>query len=304
MTAMTTPRDGDASGILNIDKPKGPTSYDVVSRVRRALRQRRVGHAGTLDPLATGVLVVCLGQAVRLMEYVADSFKSYRATIRFGLITDTWDMEGEVIERRPYDGLSLEAIQQVLPAFTGRIEQVPPMYSALKRDGRPLYRLARRGITVERSPRSVEVYEIKVIEWLPPDLVLQIACSKGTYIRSLAHDLGQALGTGAILAELARLAVGGFRLEEAISLEALLSEGASDAWKRHLLPMRAALGHMPGVRVDGETARRISFGQPVPLEQGEGPELCYAYDDGEQLLAILKRDRESGLWRPQKVLVG
>jgi len=294
----------DVSGILNIDKPRGLTSHDVVSQVRRALGQRHVGHAGTLDPLATGVLVVCLGRAVRLTEYIADAPKSYRATIRFGLTTDTWDLEGQVIRTRPCDGLSLETIHEALPAFIGRITQVPPMYSALKRGGQPLYRLARQGIVVERSPRTVEVQEIRVLEWLPPDLVVQIVCSKGTYVRSLAHDLGEALGVGAVLAELTRLAVGDFRLEQAVSLEALLNKRADGSWKQYLLPMRAALGRMPGVRVDSQTARRISFGQPVSLNQGIDSELCYAYDEAEQFLAILRRDRESGLWQPQKVLVG
>jgi len=299
---MTTLRDDDVSGVLNIDKPKGLTSYAVVSRLRRGLKQRRVGHAGTLDPLATGVLVVCLGRAVRLTEYVAENAKAYRATIRFGLTTTTWDLEGEVVERRAYDRLSLETIQQALPGFIGRIAQVPPMYSALKRGGQPLYRLARRGITVEREARLVEVQGIEVLSWQPPDLVLRIACSKGTYIRSLAHDLGQALGVGAVLADLARLAVGNLRLEEAISLEALLSEGHDGSWKRHLLPMRVALGEMPGVQVDEETARRISFGQSVSLDLAGDAMLSYAYDEGERLLAILKRDPESGLWWPQKVL--
>ena len=299
---MTTPRGDDVSGVLNIDKPKGLTSYAVVSRLRRGLKQRRVGHAGTLDPLATGVLVVCLGKAVRLTEYAAESAKVYQATVRFGLTTTTWDLEGEVVERRAYDGLSLEAIQQALPGFVGRISQVPPMYSALKRDGQPLYRLARRGITVEREARLVEVQGIEVLSWQPPDLVLRIACSKGTYIRSLAHDLGQALGVGAVLADLVRLAVGNLRLEDAVSFKALLDEGHDGSWKWHLLPMRAALGEMPGVQVDDETARRISFGQPVSLDLAGDAMLSYAYDEGERLLAVLKRDPESGLWRPQKVL--
>jgi len=297
-----TLRDGDVSGVLNIDKPKGLTSYAVVSRLRRVLKQRRVGHAGTLDPLATGVLVVCLGQAVRLTEYAAESAKAYRATIRFGLTTTTWDLEGAVVERRTYDGLSLESIQRALPGFIGRIAQVPPMYSALKRDGQPLYRLARRGITVEREARLVEVQGIELLSWQPPDLVLRIVCSKGTYIRSLAHDLGQTLGVGAVLADLVRLAVGNLRLEEAISLEALLSERSDGSWKRHLLPMRAALGEMPGVQVDEETARRISFGQSVSLDLAGDVMLSYAYDEGERLFAILKPDPQSGLWRPQKVL--
>jgi tRNA pseudouridine55 synthase len=177
------------------------------------------------------------------------------------------------------------------------------MYSALKRDGQPLYRLARRGITVERTPRIVEVHDIRIVGWQPPDLVVQIECSKGTYVRSLAYDLGQALGVGAILADLARLAVGSFRLEEAVSLEALIAAGANDAWKCHLRPMRAALGDMPGVEVDGDTARQITFGRAVALDPKGATQRCYAYDSEDTVLAIMRRSGEGDLWQPEKVLL-
>ncbi|MCD6519847.1 MAG: tRNA pseudouridine(55) synthase TruB, partial [Anaerolineae bacterium] len=189
---MSGAKGGMVSGILNIDKPKGLTSHDVVDRVRRLAKQRRVGHAGTLDPLATGVLILCLGGATRIVEYLSESPKAYRATIRFGLVTDTWDLEGKVIEEREWQGLSLAEIQQVLSQFQGTIEQVPPMYSALKHQGKPLYKLARQGITVARKPRRVEIYRLSILDWRPPELVLEVECSKGTYIRSLAYELGQA----------------------------------------------------------------------------------------------------------------
>jgi len=294
-------------GILNIDKPKGPTSHDVVARIRRLSGQRRVGHAGTLDPMATGVLVVCLGKATRLVEYITDSSKSYLATIHFGVTTDTWDVEGEIVQNRDCSSLSLKVVERALARFRGTIEQVPPMYSALKHDGQPLYRLAWQGMTVERKPRQVEISRAQIMDWRPPELVLEIDCSKGTYIRSLAHDLGQAVGSGAHLSDLRRLAVGHFRLEHAVSLTSLLEEDAGDWCKRHLLPMGAAVKHMPSVTVDMDTARRISYGQGVPLTVPEGVQVCCAYmvqavGEGRELLAVLRRDQEAGLWRPQKVL--
>jgi len=290
---------GMVSGILNIDKPRGLTSHDVVDRVRRLAKQRRVGHAGTLDPLATGVLILCLGRATRIVEYLSESPKAYRATIRFGLVTDTWDLEGEVIEEREWQGLSLAEIQQVLPQFQGTIEQVPPMYSALKHQGKPLYKLARQGITIARKPRRVEIYRLSILDWCPPELVLEVECSKGTYIRSLAYELGQALGVGGCLVGLVRTAVGPFRLEDAVALSTL--EEAKD-WRRYLLPMDRALIGLPAVVLDEETARRLRFGQSIAL--GDAPEghLLRAYDPAERLIAILEATA-SGLWKPQKVLL-
>lgn len=298
------------AGILNIDKPAGLTSHDVVARVRRLALGSRVGHAGTLDPMATGVLVVCIGRATRLIEYVADAAKRYRATIRFGVTTTTWDAEGEVEERRPIGGLALDAIEAALSRFVGAIEQVPPMYSALKRDGQPLYRLARRGITVEREARRVEVYAIEVEGWERPDLTVRVHCSKGTYVRALAHDLGEVLGVGAHLAALTRTAVGAFTLEDAVELERLLAERESGGWREHLLDPSVAVRGLPRAVVDDDAARRISHGQAVPLDvakctsfRGDGSEAA-AFDSRGRLLAVVRRDPQSGLWRPHKVLQG
>lgn len=290
------------SGILNIDKPAGLTSHDVVARVRRLVPKTRVGHAGTLDPMATGVLVVCIGKATRLVEYVADTDKRYRATIRFGVTTTTWDAKGEVVERRPVEALDLGAIEAALPRFVGAIDQVPPMYSALKRNGQPLYRLARRGVTVERRPRRIEVYSLDVEGWDAPDLTVRVHCSKGTYVRALAHDLGEALGVGAHLAALARTAVGAFTLERAVDLERLLAGRDSGAWREHLLDPSVALARLPRAEADDEAAARLVHGQAVPLTVvGEGPEAA-AFDQQGRLLAVVRHDPESGLWRPHKVL--
>ena len=215
------PRSGKATidGILNIDKPYGITSMDVVRRVKRASGQRRVGHSGTLDPIATGVIPVCLGQATRLMEDVVGGAKSYLASIELGASTDTYDALGEVTERRDPSGVSLADIEGALPEFTGDILQVPPMYSALKRDGKRLYDLARAGVEVEREPRPVTVHGIALEGWEPPVVTLEVDCGKGFYMRSLAHDLGQALGCGGHMKTLARLRSGAFSVEDALPLE-------------------------------------------------------------------------------------
>jgi tRNA pseudouridine55 synthase len=299
------------AGVLNIHKAGGWTSHDVVARLRRITGTRRIGHAGTLDPMATGVLVVCVGKATRVVEYLADGDKEYRATLRFGMVTDTWDAEGQVVDERDASGLTRGAVEDALAAFRGEIRQVPPMYSALKRDGQPLYRLARQGISVEREAREVTIHRLEMVGWRAdaavgaPEAVLQVRCTKGTYIRSLAHDLGEALGVGAHLSGLVRTAVGAFALDEAVSLETLAE--AEGAWMRYLVPLRRALAGMPGVVLDADTAQRVIYGQavdladldaPVRVDAGSG-EIC-AYDDAGQLVAILRRDDD--LWRPHKVL--
>lgn len=290
------------TGILNIDKPGGLTSHDVVARTRRLADQRRVGHAGTLDPLATGVLVVCLGRATRIVEYVTQGVKAYRARIRFGETTDTWDADGELVRREATAGLSVASVEGILPKFTGCIEQVPPMYSALKHRGVPLYRLARQGVTIEREPRTVEVHDITVVDWQLPDLVLDVRCSKGTYVRSLAHELGQALGVGAHLAGLVRTAVGPFSLCGAVALGALEAGQRSGAWLEHLLPMDCGIQSLPAVTVDEETARRIGYGQQVGLEAPRSSEIR-AYDADRRLLAIMSPGPDGEMWKPHKVFV-
>ncbi len=288
-------------GVLNIDKPKGLTSHDVVARVRKVADLRRVGHAGTLDPLARGVLVVCLGKATRLIEYLMDTHKSYVATVEFGTVTDTWDAEGEVMERRGVEGLSLSRIEEALKLFRGRIEQTPPMYSALKHKGEPLYRLARKGIKVDREARSVEIRRLEVREWNPPHLVIEVECSKGTYIRSLAHDLGRAVGTGAYLSDLTRIAVGPFFLEQAVSLCELTKKGQK-GWQDHLLSVYEAFEHMPSVIVDKETKKRIGYGQAVTLSSAPEERIVFAYDSRRRIVAVLESDADDPLWRPRKVL--
>ncbi|HID33719.1 MAG TPA: tRNA pseudouridine(55) synthase TruB [Anaerolineae bacterium] len=252
------------SGVLNIDKPQGLTSHDVVARVRRLTGIRRVGHAGTLDPLATGVLLVCVGPATRFVEYLQQSKKVYETTIRLGQMTDTYDAEGQVTATAPVPDFTLEALDRALDAFRGDILQTPPMYSAIKRRGQPLYKLAREGKVVDRPPRPVTIYDITILDWRNPDLTLRISTSPGAYIRAIAHDLGQALGVGGHVLTLRRVASGAFRVEDAITLEAL--EAAGEDWPRYLHGLRGALSMLPAVILTEEQTWRFRHGQRIPLD--------------------------------------
>jgi tRNA pseudouridine55 synthase len=294
------------SGILNIDKPPGMTSHDVVDALRRVAGQRKVGHAGTLDPMASGVLLVCLGQATRVAEYLMAGHKRYRATIVLGTTTDTYDADGEVLSSDGWTDWSQKAIEAALDRFLGRIWQVPPMYSALKQKGEPLYRLARQGKTVEREPRQVEIFEILLLNWITPSLIVEVACSSGTYIRSLAHDLGQHLGSGAYLAALARLSSGRFSLEEAVSLQRIEEAFEHGQESQYLLPIDEALLDWPAMIVGSSDAHRIAQGQALAGEPpANGAEeqvgLCRAYGPDGDFLAIMAYQSATALWWPKKV---
>jgi tRNA pseudouridine55 synthase len=294
-------------GILNIDKPRGPTSHDVVETVRRLSGVRRVGHAGTLDPLASGVLLICVGRATRMAEYLMAGRKVYRAQIRLGVQTETYDAEGAVVAEAAVDVAQAD-IETALARFRGEIVQVPPSYSAVKHHGVPLHRLARRGISVRARPRHVEVYDLRLTAWDHPDLVLEITCSAGTYVRTLAHDLGQDLGCGACLAGLMRLASGRFHVDEAVSLESLRGAAGADAWQDMLQPMDAALAHVPALQLDAELSVRICHGQAVaapapavPIPCAGEENLARVYGPDGEFLAVAVYDRLASLWRPTKV---
>ncbi len=285
-------------GILIIDKPPGMTSHDVVDEVRRLVGMRKVGHAGTLDPMATGVLVLCLGQATKVVKYLMDSDKVYEAHIRLGVTTDTHDAQGKIVSTSEVD-ITESEVREALSSFVGQIQQVPPLYSALKYHGTPLYKLARRGIKVELKPRSVQIYEIELLDWAPPCLTIKVVCSAGTYIRALARDLGERLGCGAHLAHLIRLASGRFTLREAVSLEELTRAFERGNWRKLLRPLDDALVDLPAMVVNEEVEKRIRQGQQV---EGEGPPgLCRAYSTDGRLVAILKYDQRTGLWQPKRV---
>jgi len=291
-------------GLLNVNKPKGMTSHDVVGAVRRVSGVRRVGHAGTLDPAATGVLPIAIGQATRVVSYLVDKDKVYEARIRLGVATDTYDDEGKITyEAAAPLEVSRNQIDRELARFVGEISQVPPVYSAIKYRGQPLYRWARRGLAVEPEPRLVRIYSIEVLSWDPPWVAVRVECGRGTYIRSLAHELGQRLGCGAHLVGLARTVCGPFRLEEAVSLDALEEGFARDRWVSLLHPMDRALEDLPSVSLTEEAVRRVGFGQKVELSMAPTDVTLRAYDEGGGLVALLHHDATSGLWRPKPVFV-
>ena len=292
-------------GILNIDKPYGITSMDVVRRLKRASGQRRVGHGGTLDPIATGVLPICFGQATRLMENVVGGSKTYFATVELGASTDTYDALGEVTERRDASGIALGDVERAVWAFAGEIQQMPPMYSALKRDGKRLYDLARAGIEVEREPRSVVAHDIALNDWAPPVATLQVDCGKGFYMRSLAHDLGQALGCGGHLKTLARLRNGIFTVSNALSLDEAEERFADGSWREVVHSPDAVLGEMRALIVGSRLEEMIrngrAFSEGGASSQAQSGERCRAYTTDGRFLAIVSFDAELRQWRPEKV---
>ena len=295
------------SGILNVNKPSGMTSHDVVAQVRRILRSRgsakpRVGHAGTLDPLATGVLLICVGQATRLAEYLMDGIRVYHAWLRLGITTDTYDAEGKVVSEAPVQ-VTKEEVSRLLACFLGPIDQVPPMYSALKHGGTPLYKLARRGIEVKREPRRVEIHELRLEDWVPPQFAIRVACSPGTYIRALARDLGEALGCGGHVTALTRLACGSFTLEEAITLEELAEAVAQGRLEEVMHPPDAAVAGWPRLILDEDATWRIIHGQPVAGAAMAQGDRARVYSHKGKLLAIAEWNRASGCWQPRKVFV-
>ena len=291
------------TGVLNIDKPQGYTSHDVVARVRKLTGIRRVGHAGTLDPLATGVLLVCVGPATRITDYLQQGLKIYRTTFRLGESTDTYDADGQVLHSAPVPELDLTALNRAMDAFRGDILQTPPMYSAIKHKGRALHELARAGIQVERKARAVTIFDLTIEEWRSPDLTVQITCTPGTYVRSIGHDLGKALGCGAHVRSLRRVASGTWRVEDAIGLEDLMA--AKDAWPNYLHGLRAALSMLPTLVLPAEQAYRFAVGQSIPVEitgaAADAATEVLVLDPGEKLLGIGRIDTDRSLILPYKV---
>ncbi|MDO8530655.1 MAG: tRNA pseudouridine(55) synthase TruB [Dehalococcoidia bacterium] len=285
-------------GILNILKPAGMTSFDVVHRVRRLSGERRVGHGGTLDPMATGVLPLGLGQGVRVLEFLESVTKVYRAVVRLGAATDTDDAEGRVLAERPVPDVSREALEAALDRFRGRIQQVPPRYSALKRGGTPLYKMARAGIEVTVDARTVTVLRLDLLAVDLPLLTLEVECGKGTYIRAIARDLGDDLGCGAHLQALERKRVGPFALEQGFGLvyaEDALREGRGEEM---LEPIDVVLTHLAAAILGEEKARAVRNGQSVAFP-ADGTEQCRAYSWDGELVAILRPIGQ--LWQPYKV---
>ncbi len=288
-------------GFFNLNKPAGPTSHDAVEQIRRLLHIRRAGHGGTLDPLAEGVLPIAIGRATRLLPFLHEGEKLYRATILLGICTTTYDAEGEVTSIRPLPPLERRELEEALSSFQGEIEQVPPPFSAVRQGGRRLYERARAGEEVRPPLRRVRIFRLALLSWEPPHLTLEVACGGGTYIRSLAHDLGGRLGCGAHLHRLVRLQVGPFHLEEALRPEELSALAARGRIQEALLPMDTPVRHWPAVVVEESLLPALLSGRPLDLEvEGEGTERARAYSPAGRFLALLCR-QESGLWRPFRV---
>ena len=291
-------------GILNFNKPTGRTSFNIVAMVKRLTGEKHVGHAGTLDPMAQGVLPVCLGQATRLVEYLMDANKTYRAEIELGVSTDTYDREGEITQRGDASGITLEQIKTALNAFRGVITQIPPMYSAVKHQGKPLYELARAGINVERKSRIAKIYSLEIKDWQYPVLTIEVVCGKGTYIRSLANDLGQALGCGASLKNLERSRCGIFEIGDAVTPERFEEACRGGYWESYLYPMDSILSHWETVIVGVEKAQAIRNGALINLEDSTlklESDYCRAYTWDGNLLGVLRFDTEKKQWQPEKV---
>ncbi len=288
------------SGVLVVDKPTGMTSHDVVQVVRNGTNIRRAGHTGTLDPRASGVLVILLGPAVRLSEYVSASDKRYQAIIRLGTTTDTYDTDGQVVDTRPVENISEAQFDEVLQGFVGEIEQVPPPYSAIKIKGRHAYDMARNGEEVELAPRKINVYSLELLEWESPEAVVDVYCSSGTYVRSLAHDLGEKLGCGATLTGLRRTKSGRFTLRDAVPLRKLREAFQDGTWYQYLIPAAEALSDWPAVELSSEEVDALRHGHRIPA--GETQEIrARGISEAGELVALMTLDEATREWQPKKV---
>jgi tRNA pseudouridine55 synthase len=296
-------------GILNINKPLDRTSFSIVAMVKRLTGERRVGHAGTLDPAATGVLPVCLGQGTRVIKFLVDATKAYRAQIELGVATDTYDATGKITQKGDLSGISQEQVETALAAFHGLIEQTPPMYSAVKYHGKRLYELARAGITVERKSRLAKIYHLELLDWQPPVVTVEVVCGKGTYIRSLAHDLGLVLGCGANLKSLLRLRCGIFDIKDAVSMPQLEDAFRYGYWQHFVYPIDIVLSHWTAMVVSHSAESDIRNGRPLVLGNDNLPTLsstdyhCRVYTHDGCFLGILRFNPEEGQWQPEKVFL-
>ena len=292
------------SGIVVLDKANGLSSNAALQEVKRLYEANKAGHAGSLDPLATGVLPVCLGEATKVSQFLLDSDKRYRARIKLGIRTDTGDSEGSIIERNEGIRVSREAIERALTKFKGEVEQVPPMHSAIKMNGVPLYKLARKGIAVEREPRLVTLYQVCLVEFVNSELELEISCSKGTYIRTIADDLGQELGCGAHVIELRRTQAGVFTEKDSISSEELALEKENrglDKIDQFLIPMDRAIQDLPEVNLPSITASHVKNGQAVLVRHLPKNGLVRMYED-EQFIGIGSID-DDGKVAPKRLII-
>lgn len=277
------------NGLLLLDKPAGMSSNDALQQVKRLFNAQKAGHTGSLDPLATGMLPICLGEATKISGFLLDADKRYRMTCKLGVKTATGDTEGEVLERRPVPSLDAGALEPVLARFRGEIQQIPPMYSALKHQGERLYKLARQGQEVERAPRTVVIHELTLLRLAEDEIDLEVACSKGTYVRALAEDLGEALGCGAHVSALRRLAVGPYRDPDAMVTLDTLRELAGDGYQaldRQLLAVESALYDWPEIRLTADSAFYMRQGQAVQVPKAPTAGWVRLYDQDQRFLGV------------------
>lgn len=293
------------SGVLVVDKPVGMTSHDVVQAIRNGTGLRRAGHTGTLDPRASGVLVILVGPAVRLSEFVSASDKRYQAIIRLGSTTDTFDADGKFTRssEEPVN-VTEEQFEKVLSTFVGEIEQTPPPYSAVKVQGRKAYEMARQGEDVELAPRKITVHHLEVLEWAPPEVVIDVHCSSGTYVRSLANDLGTTLGCGAYLVGLRRTKSGRFSLRDATPLRKLQEAFQSGNWYQYLIPAAEALAEWPAIELSPDEVENVRHGHRVKAAADAKPGLVRGVSTQGELVALMDlATGENGEpeWQPKKV---
>lgn len=292
------------SGVLVVDKPVGMTSHDVVQVIRNGTGLRRAGHTGTLDPRASGVLVVLVGPAVRLSEFVSASDKRYQAIIRLGSATDTFDADGKVTQPEQQVNVTEDQFEKVLATFVGEIEQVPPPYSAVKVQGRKAYEMARQGEEVELAPRKITVHHLEVLEWAPPEVVIDVHCSSGTYVRSLANDLGTTLGCGAYLVGLRRTKSGRFSLRDATPLRKLQEAFTAGDWYQYLIPAAEALAEWPAVELSPDDVENVRHGHRVKADPAAKPGSVRGVSTQGELVALMELvTGETGgpEWQPKKV---
>lgn len=294
-------------GILNVYKEKGYTSHDVVAKLRGITRQKKIGHTGTLDPDAEGVLPVCLGKATKVSELLTEKDKAYRAVLLLGTVTDTQDITGTVLKLSDTDGVSEDKTEEVIRGFVGAYEQIPPMYSALKVNGKKLYELAREGKTIERKARVVEIHSIRIIRMELPRIEMEVSCSKGTYIRTLCHDIGERLGTGGCMEELCRIRSGAFRIEESHRLEYIRESMERGELENLLIPVDAVFSQYKKIQIEQDMDSRLKNGNPfvmgcphMALLDGE---YVRVYDSAGNFAAIYKYMQKENRFQTVKMFL-
>ncbi len=300
------PKGRKVNGILLLDKPLGITSNDALQQVKRLYKAQKAGHTGSLDPLADGMLPLCFGNATKLSAFLLDADKYYWVRIRLGETTTTQDAEGEVVQTRPTEGIGEQQIRDVLPRFTGRISQLPPMYSAVKHQGKRLYELAREGVEVERTPREISIHELELVKVDLPEFELRVHCSKGTYVRTLAEDIGEALGCGAHVVGLRRHGVGPYTelpMHTLDEVRAVAETGGFEALDALLLPLDTALGDWPEVRLNEDSAYYLKMGQPVLVPKAPTEGWVRLYDAKGGFIGVGEVE-DDGRIAPRRLMSG